>query len=214
MENVSQYARVNNVEQCESVCGFVCVCVRLCVCVWQVKVATLHSRQRHRHHRHRSWPHVAQSIFDGRAKIYGEKYIWLCTMNPRVGKLCKSYGAPIRPTAMSTSVASPSYAVPFPLHPLKPLLNCAKPTLAPTPKLGLLYKMYYIFLCTWTTTTTTRKEHNTFILLCIIFICCVFMTLGGVAVLAIAWYIWYPPTIKCRNIKVFSVDEEVGIRIL
>lgn len=46
-------------------------------------------------------------------------------MNPRVGKLCKSYGAPIRPTSMSTSVASPNYAVPFPTphtpYPLQPL---------------------------------------------------------------------------------------------
>lgn len=149
MENVSQYARVNNVEQCESVCGFVCVCVWLCVCVWQVKVATLHSRQRHRHHRHRSWPHVAQSIFDGRAKIYGEKYIWLCTMNPRVGKLCKSYGAPIRPTAMSTSVASPSYAAPFPLHPL-PFANLCWTALSqrlPPAEVGVaIQNVLYIFM--------------------------------------------------------------------
>lgn len=31
----------------------------------------------------------AQSIFDGRAKFM-VKNIWLCTMNSRVGKLCKS----------------------------------------------------------------------------------------------------------------------------
>lgn len=66
MGNVSQCARVNNVEQCESVCVWTGVCVYSFVCV-AGKGGNVAQPV--------SWPHVAQSIFDGRAKIYGEKYI-------------------------------------------------------------------------------------------------------------------------------------------
>lgn len=118
---------------------------------------------------------------------------------------------------------APTTQYPFPPPTLltlaAPLLNCVRPTRCAPSELGVAIQneLYTIFLCTWTTTTTattktrtTGVEHNTFILLCIIFICCVFMTLGGVAVYAIAWYIWYPPTMKSRKIlKYFQLMRKL-----
>lgn len=126
--NARESIMLNNARVC--VCGRVCVCIVLCV--WQVKVATLHSRCR--------GPTLPNQFLMDVRKFMVKNIFDYAQWTRELVNCAKAteHRSDQHPCPLVWLAPATQYPFHFPLspltpYPLQPLLNCAKPTLAPPP---------------------------------------------------------------------------------
>lgn len=129
--NARESIMLNNARVC--VCGRVCVCIVLCV--WQVKVATLHSRCR--------GPTLPNQFLMDVRKFMVKNIFDYAQWTRELVNCAKAteHRSDQHPCPLVWLAPATQYPFHFPLspltpYPLQPLLNCAKPTLAPPPSWG------------------------------------------------------------------------------